>query len=108
MAKAPILAQRNKTLQPDVAETVKNQKSYELPAEYDQTAARLINQEFDRIHERINLVVVEAAALADLSEAYVAGDLGSAANIATAINTTNARINALTEIMRNSGLLRRS
>lgn len=105
MAKEAILPSRTLTAQPDANASRKDQKGYQLPEEYD---AQVANQEFDRLHERVNKIVVEAAALADLSTAYAGGDLATASDVATALNATNARINALAEILRDSGLLRRS
>lgn len=93
MAKEPILPSRTRTEQTDVSNTRKDQKNYQLPEEYN---AQLSNQELDRIHERINKIVVEAEALADLDSATA-----TAADCAT-------RLNAFGEILRNSGLLRRS
>jgi hypothetical protein len=94
MAKEPIQAPREKTEQPDAGETRKDQKGFQLPMEFD---ARLVNQEFDRLHSRLNALLVEAAALTDLDE----GGAVSNADICT-------RINALAEIMRQASLLRRS
>lgn len=96
MAKEPIVAPREKTEQPNINETKKDQKAHQLPEEY---VARLVNQEFDRIHERINQIVVEY-----LDSGEVVEDLLSTATLAEVIT----RVNLQNEIMRNAGLLRRT
>jgi len=94
MAKETILPARTLTSQPDANSTRKDQKGYQLPEEYD---AQITNQEFDRLHERINKIVAEAAAISDVA---TGGSATAAAN-ATAINSILA-------LLRDSGLLRRS
>lgn len=93
MAKEPIIAARAKTPQPDANSTRKDQKGYRLPDEYDPVAT---NAELDRLHERLNKIVVEAEALADLDPSTA-----TTSEIAT-------RLNAYGEILRSSGLLRRT
>lgn len=92
MSRDPLIANRTATSTPQAGTTRKDQKGYQLPDEY---SAQLVNQEFDRLHQRINLIVIEAAALADL-------DTATATTAQCA-----ARLNAFGEILRNSGLLRR-
>lgn len=82
---------RTKTEQPNFKDTRKGQKHFQIPPSYD---PQPINQEFDYIHERINQIAVEAEALTDLS---------GSATLAQVIT----RVNALTEILREAGLLRR-
>jgi len=55
--------------------------------------AEPINSELDYVHERLNNIVVEAAAITDLT---------SGATLAETIT----RVNALTQILRNAGLLK--
>lgn len=90
---APLVASRALTVQPDANATVKDQKRYQLPDDYN---AQQTNQALDQVHERINKIVVEAAALADLDSATA-----TAAQCAT-------RLNAFGEILRQSGLLKSS
>ena len=94
MAKQSIIAARSAISQPNVASTNKDQKRFEQGSDYN---PQQLNAELDYIHERINKIVVEASALADLAT----DGTSSNSEICT-------RINALTEILRNSGLLRRS
>lgn len=96
MPKEPLVAPREKTEQPNVNETRKDQKAHQLPEEYE---ARLVNQEFDRIHERINQIVVEK-----LDGGEVIEDLPPTATLAEVITRSNLQ----NEIMRNAGLLRRT
>lgn len=59
-------------------------------------------RELEILHERVNELLVSADqedASETLKVNYVAGDLGSAATIATAINATNTRVNELAEII---------
>ena len=105
MASTPITPARTKTAQLDANSTRKSQKAYQVSDEFN---AKEVNDEFDRIHERINQLVVESAALDDLTTTYVAGDMGTAAAIAAALNTTNSRINALYAVMRQAGLFRQA
>lgn len=83
---------RTKQVQPDVKKTKKSTKHYQAKAEYDNDA---INNEFDFIHERINSLFVEDAAL---------DDLAAGATLAETIT----RVNSLTETLRKAGLLKRS
>lgn len=99
MAKEPIIASTTRTAQPNAGETKKDQKSYQITGEYDENTARLINQEFDRLHERINKVVTES-----LSDGEVIEDLAGTATLAEVIT----RVNLIAEIMRNSGGIRRT
>jgi len=91
MAKGVIEVARNAIVQPNRSTSRKSQKRQGLKEEYD---GALVNNELDYVHERINLVVVEVAAVADLDPA------ASTAEIV-------ARINYLTETMRSAGLLKR-
>lgn len=89
----PIVAPRAATAQPNQASTRKDQKRYQIS---DPPEAKEINDEFDRVHTRLNQIVVAAAALADLDPATA-----TAAQCAT-------RLNELAEILRDSGLLLRA
>jgi hypothetical protein len=93
MASEPLVATRTATAQPAPATTKKSQKAYQLT---DPIVALQVNQEFDRLHERINAIVTEATALADLDSATA-----TAADCAT-------RLNAFGAILRQSGLLKSS
>lgn len=90
MAKGAISVGREPIAQPNRENSRKGQKRYRQGAEFDPTQ---INAEFDYIHERINQIVVESAALTDLS--------GSAT-----LSDVITRVNALAEILREAGLLR--
>jgi hypothetical protein len=92
MAKGSFETRTTPIAQPDRNFTKKGQKRFRLPAEYDPEP---INSELDYLHERVNQVVYEATALTDL-------DSGE-----TLANTI-ARVNALTEILRQAGLLKSS
>lgn len=101
------MAATTKTEQPNPGETRKDQKGYQLPEEY---IARLVNAEFDRLHERINKITVEA-----LDGAEVIADLAaldSAATLAQTrtyiIDTLTPRLNLIAEILRDMGGLRRT
>lgn len=90
MAKGAITVPREPIAQPNRENTRKGQKRYRQPEVYDPTQ---INTEFDYIHERLNQIVVESAAIEDLS---------GSATLAQVIT----RLNAVTEILREAGLLR--
>lgn len=74
--------------------------------------ARILDPAYDRdkvyfelegLHRRLNdqlLDLSEEDDDGDLNTAYVAGDLGTAADIATALNATNTRINEILEKLR--------
>jgi hypothetical protein len=94
MAKTPLVAARTPVSLPAANDTRKDQKGYQLPDEYN---AQLVNQEFDRVHERLNKLAVEGAHLTDL----VTDGTATNAEICT-------QLNALAELLRQSGLLRRS
>ena len=94
MASTPITPARTKIAQPDANSTRKSQKAYQVSDEFN---AKEVNDEFDRIHERINQLVVESAALDDLPEDGTATN----AQICT-------RINALYAVMRQAGLFRQA
>jgi len=96
MAKEAIVPARTKTAQINPNETKKDQKAYQMPEEY---SAQAVNQELDRIHQRINQIVVEA-----LDSGEVLEDLPVTATLAEVI----AQQNKQNEIMRNAGLLRRT
>jgi hypothetical protein len=49
--------------------------------------------ELDALHRRLNDQLLESAP--DLETAYAAADLGTAAAIASALNTTNTRLNQI-------------
>lgn len=53
-----------------------------------------ILRELEFVHKRLNGLAISPAQVA-LKTTYTAGDLGAAADIATAINATNTAINAL-------------
>jgi hypothetical protein len=92
MAKGAITVPREPIAQPEVGSTRKGQKRYRAGAEYDPLP---LNAELDYVHERINQVVVESAALEDLE---------SSATLAETIT----RVNELAEILRSAGLLKSS
>lgn len=96
MPKEPLVAPRTKTEQPNAAETRKDQKHFQMPEEYDSLS---VNKALDEIHERINKLATEALSAGDVIE-----DLAAAATLPVAVE----RINVLTEILRNAGLLRRT
>ncbi len=98
----PLLPSRTRTAQPDPSTTRKDQKGYQLDDEYN---ALQVNQEFDRIHERINAIAVGAAALPDLTIILTGSTLPQAV---TALQAAQARINAFGAILRQSGLLKSS
>lgn len=58
-----------------------------------------VKRELDHIHKAMNDRLYPAS-LADLKVNYVAADLGTAAAIATALNATNVRLNAILEKLR--------
>lgn len=99
---SPLVPARTLTVQPDANATVKDQKRYQLPDDYN---AQQTNQALDQTHERINKIVVEAAALADLSILATGSTLVQAV---AAIQVAQARINAFGAILRQSGLLKSS
>lgn len=90
MSRGPLSVSRTPISQPSSQSTKKGQKRFVAKDEYD---ASQINIELDYIHERLNQVILESAALTDLS--------GSAtlANVIT-------RLNAITQILRDAGLIR--
>lgn len=90
MSKDPILPARVPLTQPGVANTNKDQKSFRAPEEYD---ARAINAELDKLHDRVNKIVVEDEALEDLPED------GTATNAEICI-----QLNKILETIRRSGL----
>lgn len=90
MAKGGLDISRTKQTQPDPNATRKGQKRF---AQGTEVSAEAVNNEFDYIHERINQVVVEAAALPDLA-------------LTETLANTIARVNALAEILRSAGLLK--
>lgn len=92
MSRGPITVSREPVQQPAPASTSKDQKAYRVGAEVDPQA---LNAELDRLHARINRIVVEAEALADLDTATATAAICA------------ARLNAFGEILRDSGLLRR-
>lgn len=102
MASTPLVAPRAATAQPDPSTTNKQQKGFQLDDDYN---AQQVNQEFDRIHERINAIVTAAAALADLTTLATGATLPEAV---TAIQAAQARLNAFGAILRQSGLLKSS
>jgi hypothetical protein len=63
----------------------------EIEEEYSRYA---ILKELELLHSRINDLYL-ASTDSNLSTSYVAGDLGTAAEIATAINATNTKINLI-------------
>ena len=93
MAKGSFEVRTTPITQPDRNDTRKGQKRFRLPAAYDPEA---INSELDYVHERINQVVYESVALADLDTATATN-----AQIAT-------RVNEIAEILRQAGLLKSS
>lgn len=92
MPKGPIVVTREPLAQPDATDTLKGQKSYSLTDVYDPMR---INSELDRLHDRINGIVLEGAALEDLPASPTVEQLSE-------------RVNILTELCRSAGLLRRS
>lgn len=92
MATGPIAVPRTPIAQPDRIDTKKSQKRRALGPEFD---AQMVNNELDYLHERLNLVVVEDPAIADLA---------SGATLAEVIT----RLNLITETLRSAALLRRS
>lgn len=56
-------------------------------------------RELETIHKTLNERLV-AATQSDLDTDYAAGDLGTAAEIAAALNATNTRINAILDKIR--------
>lgn len=58
-----------------------------------------LRRELEHVHKAMNDRLM-AASVADLSVDYVAGDLGTAAEIATAINATNTKINLILALLR--------
>lgn len=58
-----------------------------------------ILQELEFLHRTLNLRMLSSDE-EDLETEYVAGDLGTAADIAAALNLTNERINAILAILR--------
>lgn len=61
-----------------------------------------IRRELEHLHKTLNDRLV-ATAQTDLSVVYTAADLGTAADIATALNLTNTRINAILAKIRTGG-----
>lgn len=100
MAKEPIIASTTRIEQPNAAETRKDQKGFQLPEEYN---ARLVNQNFDQVHERINKIVTET-----LESGEVIEDLVTSGVVATDVTALIARVNLLSEILRDMGGLRRT
>lgn len=96
MAKENLVPSREKTAQANLNETRKDQKAFQMPEEY---SAQAVNQEFDRVHARINALAQEA-----LDSGEVIEDLPATATLAEVITRSNLQ----SEIMRNAGLLRRT
>jgi hypothetical protein len=90
MSRGPILVTREPITQPEISSTFKAQKRFRQGPEYN---PETINAEYDFIHERINNILREAPAIADL---------GSGATLAEVIT----RVNLLTAIFREAGLLK--
>jgi hypothetical protein len=90
MSRGALTVPREAQSQPTASSTKRGQKRYIARSEFDPTQ---LNIELDYIHERLNQIVLESPALADLA--------GSAtlANVIT-------RLNAITEILRDAGLIR--
>lgn len=70
--------------------TLKGQRGTRIGDEYDPIG---INAELDYVHERLNNIVLESTALDDLSGSATLG------NVIT-------RLNAITDLLRNAGLIR--
>lgn len=94
MAKEPLIPARAPTTVPVVGTTHKDQKGYQLDDEYN---ALQVNQEFDRLHKRINDILVEASALSDL-----------ATDGSETVDTISAKVNSILVLLRQSGLLKSS
>jgi hypothetical protein len=92
MAKGSFEVRTTPIDQPEIGSTRKGQKRLRQPADYD---PETINSELDYVHERINQITYEAAALTDLSGSATLAD-------------TITRVNALAEILRQAGLLKSS
>lgn len=71
---------------------------------------KLIKEDYDRLsvlrelevlHARLNSVIISPAIeeIEDTKENYVAGDVGSAANIATALNTIAGKVNDISSAL---------
>ena len=91
MANTPLIAGTTPTAQPNRDTTAKSQKAFQLGPTYD---AQAINAEFDRIHKRINQVIVEDAHLANLSPS--GATLGDAvADNASIMTQLNALLSTL-------------
>lgn len=91
MPVGPIVPRRTAITQPDVSNTRKSQKRRALLGEYN---PQLINNELDYVHERLNMIVVEDAAIEDLDSGASLGDVIT-------------RLNLITETLRSAGLLKR-
>lgn len=89
MATGSIEQRRTPIEQPNRKDTRKSQKGYIQPEEY---SADALNRELDRLHERINQIVVETIALTDLDTATA-----TTAQIAT-------QVNLISELLRQAGL----
>lgn len=90
MAKGPIKIPRAPLEQPAIENTKKAQKRLAQGPVYE---AGNVNSELDFVHERLNGIIVEGDPLADLP---------GTAPLADVIT----RLNALTQILREAGLLR--
>ncbi len=98
--------------------TLKLKKSYWWPIYWEddmpkpEQPSRMLDQTYDRnrvefdleaLHRRLNDQLIDLSDEdddGDLQTDYVAGDLGTAAEIATALNATNTRINQILEKLR--------
>lgn len=89
MSFGPITAATTAIVQPDPSNTKKGQKRLRLSGDYD---AIQLNSQLDYIHERLNQIVREDPALADLA---------GSATLAQVIT----RLNTITETLRSAGLL---
>lgn len=96
------LPARTSTAQPNTQKTKKDQKGFQLGPEYN---AQEVNAEFDRLHKRVNDVVIE-------NPVVNGAELSPATNNTLAGGSTTAqmiaRINTLTALLEKAGLLKTS
>lgn len=90
MARGPIQVAREPITQPALESTFKAQKRFRQGPEYN---PETINSEYDFLHERVNNILVESAAISDLAGSATLGEVIT-------------RVNLLTQILREAGLLK--
>lgn len=84
MSRGPIQVTRTLTEQPDPNNTKKSQKRGYQPKEYD---SRIINQELDYIHERLNGIQLESGPYTDLESTATTAEIVERINLIVSLLT---------------------